>query len=124
MLPPHPVAPAARAAAAQIIAEARAEAQRILTQTEAQSAALMAATEDALDIALAEVRRRRAHLRASAVAEPMPAAEYDPPVYLPPAYSGGAQTSGGYRAPVSQPWSADEFFDLESAGGLDADPRW
>ena len=125
----HAIASAARSEAAHIIAEARAEAQRILTQTEAQSAALMASTEDALDIALAEVRRRRAHLRAAAVAEPMPPTSHNAPVYLPPAYhsptnDASPQAPSGARYADSDPWSPDEFFDLESAGGLDADPRW
>lgn len=118
----HAVTLAARAEAARIIAEARAEAQRILTQTEAQSAALMASTEDALDIALAEVRRRRAHLRAAAVAEPMAPAAYPAHAYGAQSFGEGAAGAGGF--PTAEPWSADEFFDLESAGGLEADPRW
>ncbi len=91
----HAITLAAQDEAARLLAEARAEARRVTLQAEAQGAALMASAEDALEVALVEVRRRREHLR-PAVSEPV---------------IQGSQYASYHPA--------DDFFDLESAGGLE-----
>lgn len=89
----HEIVAGARDEAERISAEARAEARRVMTQAEAQAAALMAATEDALDMALSEVRRRRNHLRAAVLRDTA-----EPP----------------------QADAAGDFFDIEATGGFDS----